>query len=108
MWYCRAPRRCSDNLPLPGTYRDVTRRNFALAIAVATIYVPTILAVPMTVWGLTNTKAPAAKASREMAGSAKNLWASLTPDQKNKIGFDFKDAYRYDWHFIPRPRKGLP
>ena len=43
-----------------------------------------------------------------MAGAAKNLWASLTPDQKHKIGFDFKDALRYDWHFIPRPRKGLP
>ena len=43
-----------------------------------------------------------------MAGAAKNLWASLTPDQKNKIAFDFKDALRFDWHFIPRPRKGLP
>ena len=53
-------------------------------------------------------EAPAAKAAREMAAAAKNLWASLTPDQKLKIGFDFKDALRYDWHFIPRPRKGLP
>ena len=43
-----------------------------------------------------------------MAGAAKNLWASLTPDQKLKIGFDFKDDLRHDWHFIPRPRKGLP
>jgi hypothetical protein len=51
---------------------------------------------------------PAAKASREMARAAKNLWASLAPEQKTKIGFDFKDALRYDWHFIPRPRKGLP
>ncbi len=51
---------------------------------------------------------PAAKASREMAVAARNLWASLTPAQQGKIGFDFKDALRYDWHFIPRPRKGLP
>ena len=43
-----------------------------------------------------------------MASAAKNLWASLTPDQKKKIAFDFKDALRFDWHFIPRPRKGLP
>ena len=53
-------------------------------------------------------EASVAKASREMASAAKNLWASLTPEQKSKIKFDFKDALRHDWHFIPRPRKGLP
>jgi len=53
-------------------------------------------------------EAPAAKASREMAAAAKNLWASLTSEQRQKIGFEFTDALRYDWHFIPRPRKGLP
>jgi hypothetical protein len=53
-------------------------------------------------------EAPAAKAAREMAGAAKNLWLSLSPEQKRKITFDFKDGLRYDWHFIPRPRKGLP
>lgn len=51
---------------------------------------------------------PAAKASREMATAAKNLWASLTPEQQSKIGFDFGDDLRHDWHFVPRPRKGLP
>ena len=49
-----------------------------------------------------------AKAAREMAGAANNLWASLTPEQKAKAGFEFNDPLRYDWHFIPRPRKGLP
>ena len=49
-----------------------------------------------------------AKAAREMAGAADNLWASLTPEQKLKAGFEFTDPLRYDWHFIPRPRKGLP
>jgi Protein of unknown function (DUF3500) len=53
-------------------------------------------------------EAPHAKAAREMAAAAKNLWASLTPDQRSKITFDFNDLLRYDWHFIPRPRKGLP
>ena len=53
-------------------------------------------------------EAPAVKASREMAGAAKHLWDSLSPEQKLKIGFEFTDALRYDWHFIPRPRKGLP
>ena len=49
-----------------------------------------------------------AKAAREMAGAANNLWASLTHEQKAKAGFEFSDPLRYDWHFIPRPRKGLP
>ncbi len=99
-------------------------RRLSLAMTIATIYCHSILAVaqevpkPHTHDGLAphthNGLAPhtheaaAAKASREMAGAAKNLWASLTPDQKLKIGFDFNDPLRFDWHFIPRPRKGLP
>src|SRR5262245_40054134 len=51
---------------------------------------------------------PAARAAHEMAHAASNLWASLTDAQKAKAGFAFKDDQRYDWHFIPRPRKGLP
>jgi len=49
-----------------------------------------------------------AKAAREMADAARNLWADLTPEQQAKVGFDFTDPLRHDWHFIPRPRKGLP
>ena len=51
---------------------------------------------------------PAAKAAHEMAHAADNLWKALTDDQKKKAGFAFKDDQRYDWHFIPRARKGLP
>jgi hypothetical protein len=51
---------------------------------------------------------PIAKASHEMAHAAANLWAALSDEQKAKAGFAFKDDQRYDWHFIPRPRKGLP
>lgn len=58
--------------------------------------------------GLHSHEAPTAKAAREMAGAARNLWVALTPEQKQKIGFDFADPLRHDWHFIPRTRKGLP
>jgi Protein of unknown function (DUF3500) len=51
---------------------------------------------------------PIARASHEMAHCATNLWAALSDEQKKKAGFTFKDDQRYDWHFIPRPRKGLP
>src|ERR1041385_7959232 len=45
---------------------------------------------------------------REMADAANNFLASLTPEQKTKAHYEFKDDERFDWHFIPKPRKGLP
>jgi hypothetical protein len=42
-----------------------------------------------------------------MAQCAQNLWASLTPEQQAKAGFAFDSDQRFDWHFIPRERKGL-
>jgi hypothetical protein len=42
-----------------------------------------------------------------MADTAKNLLASLTPEQKAKAVFTFEDDERFDWHFIPKERKGL-
>jgi hypothetical protein len=47
-------------------------------------------------------------ASSEMAAAAKNFLAALTPEQKAKTVFEFADAERVNWHFIPRERKGLP
>jgi len=45
---------------------------------------------------------------REMADAANNFLASLMPEQKTKGVYEFKDEQRFDWHFIPKPRKGLP
>src|SRR5438477_12945859 len=50
----------------------------------------------------------AASPGSEIAGAANNFLASLTPDQKAKATYEFKDDERFDWHFIPKPRKGLP
>jgi hypothetical protein len=47
-------------------------------------------------------------ASIEMAASAKNLLAALTPEQKAKVSLEFAGKDRLDWHFIPKARKGLP
>jgi hypothetical protein len=46
--------------------------------------------------------------AREMTDAAQNFLAALTPDQRAKALFEFKHDERYDWHFIPKPRKGLP
>jgi hypothetical protein len=77
-------------------------------IAVAATCVVLSVAVGHDGLGPHTHEAPHTKAAREMAAAAKNLYASLTADQRAKIKFDFNDGLRYDWHFIPRPRKGLP
>jgi hypothetical protein len=50
---------------------------------------------------------PMNKAVSEMAQAATNFWAALTQEQQAKAGFKFEDEQRFDWHFIPKPRKGL-
>jgi hypothetical protein len=43
-----------------------------------------------------------------MAVAADRFLASLSKEQAAKATFQFDDAERLNWHFIPRPRKGLP
>jgi len=43
-----------------------------------------------------------------METAAKNFLNSLTPEQRAKATYKFDDDQRFDWHFIPKPRKGLP
>src|SRR2546421_7983268 len=45
---------------------------------------------------------------QEMADAANHFLAALTPEKKTKAVYEFKDEERFDWHFIPKPRKGLP
>ncbi len=42
-----------------------------------------------------------------MADTAKAFLASLTPQQRAQATFQFQDEERFDWHYIPKPRKGL-
>jgi hypothetical protein len=44
----------------------------------------------------------------EMAQSAASFLESLTPEQRAKAVFAFTDEQRFDWHYIPRERKGIP
>src|SRR6185312_7323941 len=43
-----------------------------------------------------------------MAESASRFLTSLDDSQKAQATFGFDDPERLNWHFIPRPRKGLP
>ena len=47
-------------------------------------------------------------AADDMAVAANNLIDSLDPEQKAIALFSFDREQRYDWHFIPKERKGLP
>jgi hypothetical protein len=46
--------------------------------------------------------------SSVMETAAKNFLNSLTPEQRAQATYKFEDDERFDWHFIPKPRKGLP
>jgi hypothetical protein len=42
-----------------------------------------------------------------MTQAATNFLASLTPEQREQATFKFEDEERFNFHFIPRERKGL-
>ena len=43
-----------------------------------------------------------------MTNAAKAFLNSLDPEQRARATFQFQDEERFDWHYIPKPRKGLP
>src|SRR5437667_8632735 len=56
---------------------------------------------------LLSLQAHANPAANDMAAAANKFLASLDAEQKAKASFDFKGDERNNWHYIPRPRKGL-
>ena len=44
----------------------------------------------------------------KMTTAAKAFLGTLTAEQKKQSSFAFDDKERLNWHFIPRPRNGLP
>src|SRR5437870_9528659 len=46
--------------------------------------------------------------AEDMAAAADHLLATLTPEQAAKATYPLNDNERFNWHFIPRERKGLP
>jgi hypothetical protein len=47
-------------------------------------------------------------AGTRMVEAAQALWGSLSEAQQKTAGFDYASFERFNWHFIPRDRKGLP
>jgi hypothetical protein len=48
------------------------------------------------------------RAIEEMAEAASNFLAALSPDQKRRVTYLFKDQERRNLHFFPIPRRGVP
>jgi hypothetical protein len=51
---------------------------------------------------------PMAAAFGELASATEDFLRSLRPDQRERAVFQFEDAERINWHFVPRARRGLP
>ena len=43
-----------------------------------------------------------------MSGAAMQFLQSLTAAQKEKAQFSFDNEERYNWHYVPMDRKGIP
>jgi hypothetical protein len=50
----------------------------------------------------------AAHSATMMSSAAEAFISSLSQDQRARATFAFEDEQRFDWHFIPRARKGIP
>lgn len=49
-----------------------------------------------------------AGAATEMARAASDLWNALSPEQRKAVRYEFTDEERFNFHYIPKPRNGLP
>lgn len=66
----------------------------------------TVLVAMVTLLAAQNAQPP--RTGLAMSAAAKEFLAAINPAQKGEATFKFDDAERLNWHFIPRPRKGLP
>jgi hypothetical protein len=74
-------------------------RGFKLSLMLASVAV-----VALAVWA----GAYVQETGSHMAVAAERFLVSLSKDQVAKATYSFDAPERLDWHFIPRPRKGLP
>jgi len=46
--------------------------------------------------------------AEDLAGASRAFLAGLSAEQRDSALLDFEDAYRLDWHYFPRERRGIP
>jgi len=47
-------------------------------------------------------------AAESIRQAADAFLATLDPDQRTRVSFDFESEERFNWHYFPREREGLP
>jgi hypothetical protein len=68
-----------------------------------------VLAIVMiTATGLVLSFEDAAEPAPAMAKAAESFLDTLDPAQRVKASLPFDSAQRFDWHFVPRERQGVP
>jgi hypothetical protein len=69
---------------------------------------PTLLLLILIASAYTSCQAQTAVNNTAMGSAAISFLKSLSPSQKQKAQFKFDEEERYNWHYIPRERKGIP
>src|SRR6266498_3064520 len=67
-----------------------------------------LLAVALLTGGLGKASAPAAAPGARILATASDLFDSLNEKERAKALADYKSRERFEWHFIPKDRKGVP
>jgi hypothetical protein len=87
--------------------RDLKKALVVLALSAALYPSTTSAEAPRTLADAAAATPNVEQASKEMAAAARKFLDCLSPEQLATAGFEFKDNERFNWHFIPKPRKGL-
>jgi hypothetical protein len=94
---CRAD---DDTSGAAYTGRDFLERNMTMKVA--------LIAAAVLSLGVAAHVAEQARPEAAMARAATNFLAVLDATQRAKAQFAFESEERFNWHFIPRTRQGLP
>src|SRR5262249_39592083 len=70
-----------------------------------TARLPSIVALAVL---MTSPSSQPTDADAEMSAAATRFLASLPPEQRKQVQLPLNTDGRGNWHFVPRPRKGLP
>jgi Protein of unknown function (DUF3500) len=88
-------------------FDDVNHNSGGLRMATRKLVLSaTVVLAMVALLAAQNAETP--KTGLSMTTAAKGFLAAISPDQKAMATFKYDDPERLNWHFIPRPRKGLP
>lgn len=66
-----------------------------------------VLLLAILLFNPINSLAHQAQAAKEMAAAAQNFLQSLSDEQRQRASFSFAGEERFNFHFIPRDRRGI-